>query len=99
MRGKTDFEINKERQGIVHHLLQKYGPVHILDTVFTSYDPNLNKPLHYLGESIKALAEADVAVFAPGWDQARGCRIERACCAEYGVQVLDLAEGEDNAEA
>ena len=47
-------------------------------------------PLWYLGESIKLLGSADVVVFAPGWETAHGCRIERQCAIEYGIPMLNL---------
>ena len=40
--------------------------------------------------NIEFLAKADVAVFAPGWEYARGCRIERQCAEEYGIPVMEV---------
>ena len=47
------------------------------------------KPLWYLGESLKLLATADVAYFALGWEDARGCKIEHTCALEYGIDVIE----------
>ena len=40
-----------------------------------------------LGKSISLMSEADLVVFAPGWENARGCRIEHEVAKEYGIQV------------
>ena len=42
------------------------------------------KPLWYLGKSLELLSTADIAYFAKGWEEARGCRIEHECAEEYG---------------
>lgn len=43
-------------------------------------------PLECLAKSIEMLAKADIAIFARGWDTARGCIIERECCGYYGIE-------------
>ena len=62
-------------------------PVEVIDSFFQSA-PVDAKPLWYLGESLKLLAEADVAFFAKGWDEARGCKIENTCAIEYGIETI-----------
>lgn len=64
--------------------------IHVLDSNFT-YGPIdfvSNLGLWYLDESLKVLANADVAYFVKGWRHARGCRIEHECCAQYGIPCL-----------
>ena len=48
------------------------------------------KPLWYLGESLKYLASADLAVFARDWACARDCRIEHAAAEEYGIPMMEV---------
>ena len=91
MRGRSYDELMQERRKVVRFLLNKYGPVNILDTLFTQTIGN-GTPLDYLGESIKYLSEAEIVVFVPGWREARGCRIEHQCCEEYGIEILELKE-------
>jgi hypothetical protein len=51
----------------------------------------MSHALEYLGESIKLLAKADIAYFASGWNDARGCCIEHECAEKYGInKVTDL---------
>ena len=47
---------------------------------------------HLLGRAadIEFLAKADVAIFAPGWKNARGCRIEHQCAEDYGIPVMEV---------
>lgn len=45
----------------------------------------------YLGRSIMALAQADLAIFHPGWREARGCIIEHMVCAIYNIPYFDIS--------
>lgn len=91
MNGKTEQEIAEQMQQ-AHKDAERitHTPLVILDTVFDL--PEDAKPLDYIGESIKKLAEADVAYFCDGWEQARGCRIEWMCARDYGVDRIDSLE-------
>lgn len=35
------------------------------------------------------LATADVAYFASGWKNARGCKIEHICAEQYGIKIVE----------
>lgn len=35
------------------------------------------------------MADADLVYFAKGWEDARGCMIERECAVQYGVPILE----------
>ena len=78
MNGLSDEQVLQERADAVP-----------LETFFEDFGPDA-KPLDYLARSIEFLAKADVAVFAPGWEYARGCRIERQCAEEYGIPVMEV---------
>ena len=62
-------------------------PVEVIDSFFQSA-PVGAKPLWFLGKSLELLADADVAYFAPGWDDARGCIIEHDCAIAYGIKSI-----------
>lgn len=88
MRGKTDEEILAERADAIRIAKEIAGEgVEVLDSFFQGSD--LTKPLEYLGESIKLLAQADIAYFAPGWHKARGCLIEHECAIQYGIRCVE----------
>ena len=78
MRGKTNEQIRSERQELVKQLEMQGHEV--IDTVL---DISENKsPIYYLAKSIELLDKADAVVFMPGWQQARGCKIEDTCAKE-----------------
>lgn len=88
MRGKTDKEILAVREKAIKSAEKQVGePVEVIDSFFQSAPVN-TKPLWYLGESLKLLSQADVAFFAKGWNEARGCKIENTCAIEYGIKVI-----------
>lgn len=87
MNGKTDVEILEVRAAAARQAQETVGEeIEILDTFWPN---DRGTPLNMLGRSIMMLAQADVAVFCPGWDQARGCKIEHACTVEYGIDRIE----------
>lgn len=77
MRGKTDEKILAERADAVQAARDALGEeVEVIDSFFGTSD--MSHALEYLGESLKLMAKADIAYFAPGWRDARGCKIEHA---------------------
>lgn len=87
MRGKTEDEILTERNRIIEEIQASIGDHEVLDTYFDDFG-ECSKPLQYLSKSLWMLADADCAYFAPGWQDARGCRIEHDCAIAYGIEVL-----------
>ena len=89
MRGKSDEEILVERQKAIEAAEKMIGePVEVIDSFFEKAPVNA-KPLWFLGKSLELLADADVAYFAPGWEDARGCKIEHTCAVEYGINRIE----------
>ena len=88
MRNKSDKEILEERERIYLLVRSKVNePIEVIDSFFEGA-PVDARPLWYLGESFKKLAEADIAYFAHGWEYARGCRMEHTAAIEYGIDTL-----------
>ena len=89
MRGKTDEEILAVRKRAIESAERMVGePVEVIDSFFQNA-PSEARPLWFLGKSLELLATADVAYFAKGWEEARGCRIENTCAIEYGIDVIE----------
>lgn len=89
MRGKTGEEIRAEREKAVEVVKAFVNDeVEVLDSYFDDFDVDGN-PLEYLAKSIALLAKADVAYFAKGWKDARGCRIEHICSVEYAMDRIE----------
>ena len=89
MRGKTDEEILVERKKAIESAERNLGePVEVIDSFFQNA-PADARPLWFLGKSLELLSTADIAYFAKGWEDARGCRIENQCAIEYGIEVIE----------
>ena len=89
MKGKTDEEILKEREKAIESakkILEE--DVEVIDSFFRSA-PSDARPLWFLGKSLELLSTADIAYFAKGWEEARGCKIENLCAIEYGITVIE----------
>lgn len=88
MNGKADEEILAVREKAIKSAEEKLGePVEVIDSFFQNA-PADARPLWFLGKSLELLSTADVAYFAKGWENARGCKIENTCAIEYGIDVV-----------
>ena len=89
MRGKSDEEILAERKKAIELAQEMIGePVEVIDSFFQNAPADV-RPLWFLGKSLELLSTADIAYFAKGWEDARGCRIENQCAIEYGIEVIE----------
>ena len=89
MNGKTNEEIAKEREELTEFAKAKLGSdIEIIDS-FLKDAPHDAKPLWFLGKSFELLSTADVAVFAKGYEKARGCVMEHKACENYGIKVFE----------
>lgn len=88
MRGKTNDEILAVRQKAIVSAERELGEkVEVIDSFFENAPVEAN-PLWYLAKALELLSTADVAYFAKGWEEARGCRIENTCAIEYGIELV-----------
>lgn len=87
MKGKTNEEILATREKAIASAEKYYGKCEVIDSFFKDAPVEAN-PLWYLAKSIELLSTADVAYFAKGWEDARGCRIENTCAIEYGIELV-----------
>lgn len=88
MGGLSDTQIKDERNKMISIAEDACeDDVEIIDSFFQGA-PREKAPLWFLGKSLELLSTADAAVFAPGWELKRGCRIEHKCCEEYGIKIL-----------
>ena len=96
MKGKTDEEILKVRHKAIASAKKNFPDdedVEVIDSL-SQNAPADARPLWFLGTSLELLSTADIAYFAKGWQDARGCRIENTCAIEYGIDVIeDYTEG------
>ena len=91
MRNKTQEAIKNERLRIMSFARVNYGDD--VREIASYLGPNAQfDPLEALGLSIQMMNKADVVIFAPGWEQARGCKIEHICATEYDKDIVELKE-------
>lgn len=88
MANKTDDEILKEREKAIKSAEEKLGEkVEVIDSFFQNSPPEA-KPLWFIAKSLECLSTADVAYFAKGWENTRGCKIEYDCAIAYGIDLV-----------
>lgn len=94
MAGKSRDDILAVRRNIKKDLLLFYpeSEVEIIDSFFDT--DNSMRPMELLGMSITMMASADLVIMAEGWEEARGCRIEKQCADDYGITVMYFEEGD-----
>lgn len=88
MKGKTNEQIREEKAELVEKL--KVEGHEVIDTVFDDFPEGKATPVHYLAKSIEFIANVDGVVFMPGWENARGCKIEHQIAKEYGKWVMEV---------
>lgn len=92
MNGVPEEEVLKLRCHMESYLEQVYGPVDIIDSYVHENVPENAGRLWYLGTSIRMMQEADLVVFCPGWENAKGCRVEEKVCLEYGIPAIYITD-------
>ena len=92
MNGLTNEQIKFNRSELVAEYLKKEGlkeyDVEIIDSFFENA-PHYVKPVWFLGKSLEKMSEADIVLFADGWDEARGCIIEHSVAEAYGIEIRE----------
>ena len=95
MAGKTEQEIEDTRNKFLAYAAD--NGYEVVNTLFTDewYSPTqmkergvINIPLAFLAKSLEAMTKCDVAYFAKGWENARGCKCEHEAAKAYGLTVV-----------
>lgn len=88
MRGRSTDDIIAERKALVADaaVALQTDEVEVLDTYLNGYTSK--PPLHLLALALEKMADADAVIFAPGWRDARGCRVEHLAASEYGISII-----------
>lgn len=88
MKGKTNEQIRQERAELVKEL-ESQG-YEVIDTVFENAPADEDTAIYMLSQSIRYIGKVDAVVFMPGWEEARGCRIEYEVADNYGKFIKTL---------
>ena len=88
MKGLTREEIEKNRADAVAKI-ESQGHT-VVDSIVADKAPkDSDEALFYLGKSLEIMSTCDAVLFLPGWENARGCRIEHAACEAYGITLIN----------
>ena len=87
MRGREYDDIIRERKQLIADaaVALQTDDIRPLETLHRT---GKAKPLAILGRSVEQMAEADAVIFAPGWQDARGCRVEHFVASQYDIPIL-----------
>ena len=94
MNGKTDEEIQAVKEEAIeeiktiYHFFDKNNQLEIISTtdhIKHEIIPKDAPRLWWLGRAIQLLAGVDVVYFCKGWEEARGCRVEKFVASEYNI--------------
>lgn len=95
MAGRTEEEIVATREAVKNHC-EEQG-FEFVNTLFTDewYEPDnmkkrgvVNIPLCFLAKSLENMSKCDIAIFAKGWQSARGCNVEHMAAQAYGMTIF-----------
>lgn len=92
MKGKTKIEIEEVRAQAFKEVKEMFPreKMVLIDSIIKQDPPNdVNRDIWYLGQSILLLAKADVAYFAKGWRDAKGCIEENLCASSYNLITIE----------
>jgi hypothetical protein len=91
MRGLSDAEIISVREKIFGDFKAEHPEAELIDSYgkiksqLGMYNPYAHPKVAMLGTALESLAQADVALFAKGWENAPGCRVEQKVASYYDI--------------
>ena len=98
MGGHTLEEIMETRKKIVNTLETIFNneKVEVVDNITINMDyitNNMSRPgLWYFAESLKLMIGIDFILFAEGWEESTGCRLEREIAKAFDIEILSMKE-------
>lgn len=92
MRGYSEEDIEEMRDRVISYAMGKAEDKVLEIPKFNINHMRGTKPVRMLGMSIELMSDADIVLFAPGWQYARGCRIEHRICVDYGIPYEEVSE-------
>ena len=88
MEGRTEEEIRADMEKCRELAEQIVGePLEVTDSIC----PWRDKPVVYaLGYGVIAMSLSDYVCFASGWEDYKGCRIEREIAERYSLNIIEI---------
>ena len=94
MHGFNEVDILNTRD-LIYKAMLKVGDFELLETYQRDDAPEGSGRLWYLGRSVQDLGQADLVIFAPGWNKAKGCVSEHFICEVYNIPYIHWADTTD----
>ena len=101
MSGKSEEEILATRQKEIEKIHQFFDADGVEINIIASYiddatrkcfeehiGDDINWDIHWLSQSLKMLATADMIWLCDGWEYSNGCNIELECAIRYGLCIV-----------
>ena len=88
MNGLSEVEILTVRDQVFEAFksFMKMSDLKLVDSYFKDLPKDAGN-IWCLGDSIRLMDGCDFIIFVPGWDDARGCRIEHEVAKQYGLNI------------
>lgn len=95
MKSKSNDQVRVEMGKVFDLIKVKLPNAELIDSVIDGADKDIaakgdDRGIWYLGESLKKLAEADLVFFVKGYENFRGCSIERLVAEKYGKFCVEI---------
>lgn len=90
MAGLTDKEILKRREQLIEMTKHWFrdDTLEFIDSFTKSEDIVGRGRIAMLGDSIAMMHDANLVVFARGWDKSAGCKVEHEVCVQYKIRRM-----------
>ena len=101
MSGKSEEEVLATRQKEIDKIHQLFDADGVEINIIASYiddatrkcfeehiGDGINWDIHWLSQSLKMLATADMIWLCDGWEYSNGCNIELECATRYGISIM-----------
>lgn len=89
----TVYERNQEAKNYLNKHYKKYEWISPIDTNHIDDEAlgnhlALDRTAYYMGKDIEQVILCDAILMCPGWENSKGCRVEKFTAETYGKEVL-----------
>ena len=101
--GLTEKQVLSTRNKAIYEIIKLYGrDVEILNSYFVNdYRTQIENTMQvkrwdifWLSQSLEIMSNADLIWMCNGWQNSKGCNIERNCAKLYGIPIAYSTKGE-----
>jgi hypothetical protein len=90
MAGLTDAQIMQRRTELISLIKNwfKDDDIEIIDSFTKSEEIKGRGRIAMLGDSIALMRDAEMVIFAKGWEKSPGCNVEHEVCVQYKIRRM-----------